>query len=488
MSISGVSGVSNLLALFGNNSSSSSSSGSSNSSSSSSTSSSSGATNSNLPATAKFDLQQIQTTQNSIDAYNSFSSTLNSVQAALLGVLTSAFTTASSGITSSNNGVAYIAPTASTNYAVDVTELAKVQQIETNLSGTNNSSNYGPSGTTQVYNTGTLTIQTGNVDTSTGTFTATSTNPITVNVTNGSLAGVAAAINAANAGVGASVVQDSNGNYQLKLTGGTTGAANGFQITGTDNPSGQTNASLSGLNYTAADTGSANETNYGNSTAPIQQAQDAAYSVNGQQYGAPSNLNVPVAPGININLLTTGSTVLSQPEAPTGITAAANSLVSTINGALQVVQQYASGPLSSDPSILQEFQNDVTLALNSTYGSGTTELLSQLGITVQPDGTYAVNTTQLATQYAQDPNGTQNLLSQVAGALMQVTQTYTGQYGSITNTVNQLQNDQQIYYGQYQIDSQVSSTANSQAANAVQAYNLLSLANGGSVSPYTNEV
>lgn len=487
MSISGLSGVSNLLALFGNNSSSSSSSSNS---SSSSTSSSSGSTssNSNLPATAQFDLENIQKTQNSIDAFNSFSSTLSSVQNALLGVLTNAFTTAASGITSSNNNVAYIAPSASTNYAVDVTQLAQVQQIETNLPNTSDQTSYGPSGTAPVYNTGTLSIQLGAIDTSTGTFTPNTSSPITVNVTNGSLSGVAAAINAANAGVGASIVKDSNGNYQLKLTGGTTGAANGFQIVGTDNPSGQSNASLAGLDYTAANTGGANQTNYGNSTAPIQQAQDAAYSVNGQQYGAPTNLNVPVAPGVNINLLTTGSTVLSQPSAPTGITAAANSLVSTINGALQVVQQYASGPLSSNPTILQEFQNDVTLAVNTTYGTGSTELLSQIGITVQPDGTYAVNTTQLATQYATDPNGTQNLLSQVASALMQVTQTYTGQYGSVTNEITQLQNTQQIYYGQYQIDSQVSSSSNAQAASAVQAYNLLSLANGGSVSPYTNSV
>lgn len=222
-----------------------------------------------MPAQAQFDLQQIQTTQNSIDAYSSFSSTLSSVQNALLGVLTNAFTTASSGITSSNNNVAYIAPSASTNYAVSVTQLAKVQQIETNLAGTNNTTNYGPSGTTQVYNAGSLTIQLGNVDTTSGTFTASTSNPVTVNITDGSLAGVASAINAANAGVGASVIQDSNGNYQLKLTGGTTGAANGFQIVGTDSPSGQSNASLAGLNYTAADTGGANETNYGNATAAI---------------------------------------------------------------------------------------------------------------------------------------------------------------------------------------------------------------------------
>ncbi len=204
-----------------------------------------------------------------------------------------------SGITSSNSGVAYIAPSAGTNYAVNVTQLAKVQQTETNLTGTSNATDYGTSGTTQVYNTGTLQIQVGNIDTTAGTFSA-SANPITVTVKDGSLAGIANAINAANAGVGASVVADSNGNYQLKLTGGNTGAANGFEITGTDTGSGF--ASLAGLDLSATGGGPSgpgtNNTNYGNTTAPIQQAQDAQYTVNGQQLASPTNLNVPVAPGV----------------------------------------------------------------------------------------------------------------------------------------------------------------------------------------------
>ena len=490
MSISGISGAQNLLALFGNGSTSQSSSSSGSTSSSSSSSSSGSSTNSNLPAQAQFDLEQIQATQNSIDAYNSFNSTLGSVQNALLSVLTNSFATALSGVTSSNNGVAYIAPSAATNYAVNVSQLAQQQKIETNLAGTSNATNFGPTGTTQVYNTGTLQIQIGNVNTTGSTFTA-SGNPFTVNVTDGSLAGVAAAINAANAGVSASVVSDGT-NYQLKLVGPDTGAANGFQITGTDSGSGFD--TLAGLNYTASGGGPSgpgtNNTNYGNTAAPIEEAEDAQYTVNGQQFGAPSNLNVPVAPGINLNLLTVGSTVISQPQAPTSIVNAANNLVSTINGTFQIVQQFVGngGPLANDPSILQQFQNDVTLALNGSFGSGQTELLSQLGITQQADGTYAVNTTQLSQQYQQDPNGTQNLMSQVASALMQVVQNYSGQFGAVTNQLTQLTNQEGIYDGEYQIDSQVKSTSSAQAAAAVQAYNLLSLANGGTVSPFTNEV
>jgi flagellar hook-associated protein 2 len=408
-----------------------------------------------------------------------------------LNVLTNSFSTALSGITSSNSGVAYIAPSAGTNYAVNVTQLAKVQQTETNLTGTSNATDYGTSGTTQVYNTGTLQIQVGNIDTTAGTFSA-SANPITVTVKDGSLAGIANAINAANAGVGASVVADSNGNYQLKLTGGNTGAANGFEITGTDTGSGF--ASLAGLDYSATGGGPSgpgtNNTNYGNTTAPIQQAQDAQYTVNGQQLASPTNLNVPVAPGVNLNLLTTGSTIISQPQAPTAVVNAANNLVATINGVFQVVQQYTGtgGPLANDPSILQEFQNDVTLALNSTYGSGNTELLSQLGITQQADGTYAVNTSTLAQTYQENPNATQNLLSQVASGLLQVTQNYSGQYGSVTNQITELQNQESIYAGQYQTDSQVSSTSNATAADAVNAYNLLSESNGGSASSFTSQV
>ena len=73
---------------------------------------------------------------------------------------------------------------------------------------------------------------------------------MTVNVTDGSLTGIASAINAANAGVSASVIQDAAGELQLQLTG-KDGATNGFVVTGTDT-GGTGTQSLASLDYSAS--------------------------------------------------------------------------------------------------------------------------------------------------------------------------------------------------------------------------------------------
>jgi flagellar hook-associated protein 2 len=382
--------------------------------------------------------------------------------------------------------VAYIAPTAATNLAVNVTQLAQQQQVQTGLTTTDTTTTPGFSTTaTQVYNTGSLTIQLGNVSSANGGSFSSNGSAIKVNITDGSLQGVVTAINNANTGVTAKLVQSTTGNqdYQIQLTGPDTGGANGFEITGTD--TGSSAASLSTLNY--GTDSSTNSTNYAGS---VQAAQDAEYSVNGSQLSSPTNQGVPVASGININLLTTGSTIISQPEAPTSITNAANSLASTISGMLQTLGQFtqSGGPLNSDPSTVNMFEADINLALNQTYGSGQTELLSQIGVTEQSDGTYAVDTSTLSAAYQNDPNGVSSVLSAVAGALTQVVQQYSGQYGQVAQNITSLNNQISIYTGQFQVDEQVSSAANSQAASAVQAYNLLSEANGGSASAYTSEV
>ena len=127
---------------------------------------------------------------------------------------------------------------------------ASFQQIQTNLTTTNTTTTPGyVASTTQVYKTGTLQIQLGTINSTAGTFTG-SGSAVTVNVTDGSLTGIASAINAANAGVSASVIQDAAGNSQLQLTG-KDGATNGFVVTGTDT-GGTGTQSLASLDYSAS--------------------------------------------------------------------------------------------------------------------------------------------------------------------------------------------------------------------------------------------
>ncbi|HEY1722947.1 MAG TPA: flagellar hook-basal body complex protein [Magnetospirillaceae bacterium] len=158
------------------------------------------------------------------------------------------------------------------NVASQSSQAAEAQTITTKLSGTTSSSSFDPS-TTQFFNTGTLQIQLGAVNTNTGVFTS-SGSAVTVNVTDGSLQGVANAINSASAGVTASVIQDSSGNFQLQLAGNNTGANDGFQVTGTDAGTGA--QSLTSLNYTASDA-TQNGTDYNVN----QVAQDALTGTNG---------------------------------------------------------------------------------------------------------------------------------------------------------------------------------------------------------------
>ena len=417
-------------------------------------------------------------------AYQQFNTTLNSVQSSLLNVLTEPFAAANSGVSSSNTSVAYISPSAATNLAVNVTQLAQQQTIKTASTTTNTTTTPGfTTNGTEVYQTGTLTLQVGSVDTTGGNFTATN-QPITVNVTDGSLQGVVNAINGSNSGITASLVQDTTGNqnYQIQIKGPDTGAANGFILTGAD--TGGSGASLASLNYST--NAATNAADYGT----IKVGQDAQYTVNGNALTSPTNINVPIASGINLNLLKTGSTIISQPQASTAVTNAANDLVSTINGVFSVLQQFtgANGPLNGDPSTVELFQNDVQLALGAGYGSGNTQLLSQLGITQQADGTYSVNANSLSAAYENNQTGVQNVLSGVASALIQVVQNYSGQYGQVSQKISYYQNQVSIYTGQFQSSQSNASAATAQAASAVQAYNLLAGATGGSQSPFTSAV
>src|ERR1019366_7575198 len=88
---------------------------------------------------------------------------------------------------------------------------------------------------TSVVGTGSLTIQLGSWSADSSTFTPGTGAAVTIPIgaSSDTLAGVAAAINSANAGVSATVVSDASG-ARLALQSSSTGAANGFKISVAD--------------------------------------------------------------------------------------------------------------------------------------------------------------------------------------------------------------------------------------------------------------
>ena len=113
---------------------------------------------------------------------------------------------------------------------------------------------------------------------------------VTIDGTDNTLAGIAAAINSAtgNPGIAATVLQGTDGAH-LVLSSSLTGAANTIQVTETDAGNG-----LAALTYGTGNTG-----NYTQEAAP----QDAAFSIAGVDYTSPSNTVTDALSGVTLNLL-----------------------------------------------------------------------------------------------------------------------------------------------------------------------------------------
>jgi len=269
------------------------------------------------------------------------------------------------------------------DHSIDVQQLAQAQTLST--AGL-------PDADTTSLGTGTLTIQFGSQDSSTGSFTAGGT-PVTVAITDGSLNGIAAAINGANAGVTASVAQGADGQYRLQLTG-PTGAANAFALSGIDALSYDPSASFSaGLTATTT-------------------ATDANYSVDGGASQTSASNTVTVA-GTSTTLTATGTTTVSAPFGQAQTAQAAQTLVDSVNALISGANQLtgSGGTLTGDTGIASAIGASLDQVLQQSLpGVGGTSTLAGIGITVQADGTLSVDSNKLAQSYASDPTGTRTVL------------------------------------------------------------------------------
>jgi flagellar hook-associated protein 2 len=219
--------------------------------------------------------------------------------------------------------------------------------------------------------TGTLTIAVGGASTA-----------ITIDSTNNSLAGIAAAINSApnNPGVTASIITTTGGS-RLVLTGTSTGAANSITVT----PSGG-DGGLSSLAFTQT-----------------QAPQDASFSINGFAATSSSNVVSSAITGVTINLqnasaANTPTTLTISPDTSSA-QASIDKFVTALNGVLSSIQTLTAfdpstgtaGPLNGNAT-LETFQNQLQNILGQvTNGSGSVKSLTDLGITAGTDGTNALS-------------------------------------------------------------------------------------------------
>jgi flagellar hook-associated protein 2 len=303
------------------------------------------------------------------------------------------------------------------DYSVSVQQLAQGQTVTGTALPSSSS----------TLSAGTLTIQLGTYTTVPGTPPTTTfanqpaSSAVTVTIGSGdtSLSSIRDKINAANAGVTASIISDANG-ARLSLRSTATGAASGFKITAAETvDDGDPTTGLSSLGYDGTGTTS--------QLALNQSSMNAKATVNGISVESASNKLSNISDGLSL-------TLLKKTDTPVDVTVSADtasmqkaitdfvSAYSALNSYIATSTKYDSstavakgtartdGPLEGDPSIIG-FQNQLRGILNTTSSTSSMYArLSDIGISVQADGSLASNATKLTAALA-NPDELQKLFA-----------------------------------------------------------------------------
>ena len=349
--------------------------------------------------------------QAQLTAYGSLKGALSSFQSAVAALASPA---RFSAVTASFADTTVATATASSaaaagSYSVEVQTLAQSHKLK--------SATFAATSTT--VGTGTLTIRFGTY--SGGTFTL---NPdqaaqtISVDASESSLAGVRDAINTANAGVSASIVNDGSGN-RLIIASKDTGVANALKITVEDDDLANTdNAGLSQLAYDASTGGTTNLTQ-------TFAAQNATAVIDGIAITKASNTISDAIEGVTLNLLkanTPSATTLTVTRDTAGIQAAVQSFVTAYNDLNKIVTDLSkydaankrSSTLTGDATVrsVQTRLRGVFNTTLSTAGGGLTAL-SNIGISFQKDGTLKLDSSKLTTALSDSTKDVSTLFAAV---------------------------------------------------------------------------
>ncbi|WP_395699064.1 flagellar filament capping protein FliD [Aquabacterium sp.] len=277
------------------------------------------------------------------------------------------------------------------SYSVNVTKLAVAQTVTAAAQPSADS----------ALNAGTLTIELGTWTGDTNNpFTAKSgSSPVTVEISESdtSLTTIRDKINAAGAGVVASIVNDASG-ARLSIRSKDTGAENAFRITASETfDDGDDTQGLSILNYDQG--GGTSQMTLGTNAA------DAQLQINGIAVRSASNTLTNVVDGLNLTLLkeTTSPVSVAVAADTASVKSKITDFVTAYNDiANQLRTQTAynadtktAGTLQGDSaavSLLNQLRSVINV---SSSASSTFSRLSDVGITMGADGTLSVDDTKL---------------------------------------------------------------------------------------------
>ncbi|HYD79829.1 MAG TPA: flagellar filament capping protein FliD [Paucimonas sp.] len=338
--------------------------------------------------------------QAKLSAYGSIKGALSAFQSAVSSLsLPSTFQTLNASSSDSSILTASASSSAvAGNYAVTVSTLAQAQSLSATAQSTTTAAIGSGTSTTLTFQFGTISggaLANGVYTGATFTQDATqATGTVVIDSSNNSLQGIRDAINAANMGVTASIVNDGSSStpYRLVLTSSNTGLSKSMKIISSGGDASITNL----LAYDPAGTQNLTQT---------QVAQNAALTVNGVSISSASNTVTGAVSGVTLNLAKAGSANLSLTNNTSAVTTAVIGLVKAYNDANSTLAGLTSynattkkaGILLGD-SATQQIQSRMRSTLStalSGLGSNTITNLSQIGISFQKDGSLTLDNAKL---------------------------------------------------------------------------------------------
>lgn len=390
-----------------------------------------------LTALAKREAQY----QAQLSAYGSLKGALSSFQTALQALATPARFTANKASVADSTILSAGASSsaAAGSYSIAVTTLAQAQKLKSSAFPA----------ASDTLGSGRITIDFGTYAGDTFTL-----NPdkaakeITIAPGQNSLAGIRDAINAANAGVSAGIVNDGTG-YRLVISSADSGAVNALRITVDDDDGTDTDAS--GLSQLVFDGRSSGVKNLTETVA----AQNAALAIDGIAISKASNTITDAIEGVTLSLLKeNSSSTLTVARDSSGVQSAVASFVKAHNDAAKALKDLSAynastrqGAVLQGDSAVRSMQSQLRGLLNSalSHAGGGLTTLSDIGVSFQKDGTLALDsgklqkaiddkTKDISTLFAAVGKPTDSLISFVSST----TGTKAGTYAvNVTQTATQ---------------------------------------------------
>lgn len=332
--------------------------------------------------------------QTQLTAFGALKGALSTFQGSLTELSNPAkFTSFTANISDTTLANVSVAPTATPgSHSVEIQALAIAHKLKSDSFTT----------TSTTIGSGTLTIQFGAYDG--GAFVLNSdkaAQEITISPENSSLTGIRDAINKANAGISASIVNDGSGN-RLVVASKDTGLSNALKITATDADGNNTdNIGLSRLVYDGSTGGTTNLTQ---TTA----AANAALIIDGISISKSSNKITDAIEGVTLDLQKTNvgtTTTLNITRDTSSIHSAISSFVKAFNDLNKIITDVSKynaatkqASILTGDSTVRSIQTQIRKAISDplTTAGGGLALLSEVGISFQTDGTLKFDSSKLS--------------------------------------------------------------------------------------------